>query len=267
MSLILRNEKGSPLTHTEMDDNLVYLESLSSGTSSTPAASLLEVMNVGNETPEGVNIVMATSSKITSSSTGNNIRMDHNVNDILIQADTGVVTSSEHINLNANTGEFTILDLTSRMNNYTEVYETGTASREVHYDWDGNDVNFGSIKRIAKVTTSGSTPIVVATYSVPTDYVVMVKAIVFAKTKVAPLQTFTSDMYSSFMNDGGVLTQLNPPSNNSTSNDYRSIGIGAPFQNPSIFPSGTDIIIRVSYNSAPGTLCDWYVVYEISYMK
>jgi hypothetical protein len=49
MSLILRNQKGSPLTFSEMDNNLTYLESLvQSG--STP--SLSDVLSEGNETGE-----------------------------------------------------------------------------------------------------------------------------------------------------------------------------------------------------------------------
>ena len=61
MALTLRNVKGSPLTYSEMDDNLIYLETLG-GT----ASALDAVLAVGNATV-GNNIVMTSGDKIISS--------------------------------------------------------------------------------------------------------------------------------------------------------------------------------------------------------
>jgi hypothetical protein len=60
MSLTLRNIKGSPLTYTEMDNNLTYLEGLTTGST---ASDLATVLATGNET-DGNDIVMSDGDKI-----------------------------------------------------------------------------------------------------------------------------------------------------------------------------------------------------------
>jgi hypothetical protein len=58
MSLVLRNVKGSPLTYTEMDDNLTYLEGLS-----TTGNTLANTLSIGNET-DGNNIKLSDGDRI-----------------------------------------------------------------------------------------------------------------------------------------------------------------------------------------------------------
>jgi len=84
MSLILRNVKGSPLTYTEMDDNLTYLEGLSGGTQS----DLDGVLSNGNNSGT-YSIEMGNGTVIKTSNGGGQINLDYDTNQVLITPDSG----------------------------------------------------------------------------------------------------------------------------------------------------------------------------------
>lgn len=70
MSLILRNTKGSPLTWTEMDDNLTYLESL---TGDVPGTNYVIVKGTGTPTENGTELEEAYITAKTMSPDSDNI--------------------------------------------------------------------------------------------------------------------------------------------------------------------------------------------------
>lgn len=74
MSLTLRNVKGSPLTYTEMDDNLTYLEGLS-----TTGNTLANTLSIGNTT-SGNDMELTVGDKIfnTDGTTTSGIQLDPN---------------------------------------------------------------------------------------------------------------------------------------------------------------------------------------------
>ena len=75
MSLILRNTKGTSLTYTEMDDNLLYLEGLSGAT----AGDLDGVLSLGNNSGT-YSIEMGAGTYIYSSDTVQSLLMDYDDN-------------------------------------------------------------------------------------------------------------------------------------------------------------------------------------------
>lgn len=69
MSLILRNTKGSPLTWTEMDDNLTYLESLGGD---VPGTNYVIVKGTGTPTENGTELEAAYATAKTMSPSADN---------------------------------------------------------------------------------------------------------------------------------------------------------------------------------------------------
>jgi hypothetical protein len=85
MSLTLRNIKGSPLTYTEMDNNLTYLEGLG-----TTIPSLTDVLSEGNLT-DGNNIVMSDGDVINAASGGGQLDLRYfgTDNEVMLSNDGG----------------------------------------------------------------------------------------------------------------------------------------------------------------------------------
>jgi hypothetical protein len=72
MSLILRNTKGTSLTYTEMDNNLLYLEGLSGAT----AGDLDGVLSLGNTTGTYSLGLGAGTNIFSTTEPGNTLQMD-----------------------------------------------------------------------------------------------------------------------------------------------------------------------------------------------
>lgn len=99
MSLILRNVKGSPLTYTEMDNNLVYLEGLGITGSTNGLSSVL----ANNNSTGTYSIEMSNSTTIDAANGGGqlDLRYGGNDDDVMLSNDGGAFGDSQ---LNLTTG-------------------------------------------------------------------------------------------------------------------------------------------------------------------
>ena len=119
MSLTLRNVKGSPLTYTEMDDNLTYLEGLGNGASSSIAGlSFSAVLGVGNDT-NGNDIIL---------SDGDVVKAENGTGELNLRAGADNIAS-----LASQDGDIiSVLELDPAFNNNgTRLYSEDTDSGEI----------------------------------------------------------------------------------------------------------------------------------------
>jgi hypothetical protein len=104
MALTLRNVKGSPLTYTEMDNNLTYLEGLTTGST---ASDLASVLSIGNET-DGNNIIMSDNDVINAENGGGQLDLRYGAdNSVMLSTDAGGFNEQ---GLNLEAGYVTLFD-------------------------------------------------------------------------------------------------------------------------------------------------------------
>jgi hypothetical protein len=141
MSLILRNVKGSALTFTEMDDNLLYLESLGNGASASIAGlSFSAVLGIGNETG-GNNIIMSPGDFIINAGQTNEIDITQD-NIIKLQTtDSGDITSSFTLDPDGNEDGSQWLELNQDTGESSSIFlSTGSAALNTKIGKDGSSV-------------------------------------------------------------------------------------------------------------------------------
>jgi hypothetical protein len=123
MSLTLRNVKGSPLTYTEMDDNLTYLEGLSGG---TPSASDLAAVLVEGNITDGNNIVLSDGDVINAENGDGQLDLRYGGDSkVMLSTDTGFY-SKEYLNMESGYIELSAVDTGgSRINMFADEYNAG----------------------------------------------------------------------------------------------------------------------------------------------
>jgi hypothetical protein len=98
MSLILRNIKGSPLTWTEGDNNLTYLESLATGLSSSISGGLSNVLSNSNSTGT-YSIEMGNSTTIDAENGGGQLDLRYGGDDNVLLSNDGGAYGDSQLNL------------------------------------------------------------------------------------------------------------------------------------------------------------------------
>jgi hypothetical protein len=74
MSLVLRNIKGSPLTYTEMDDNLTYLEGVAGATG---GAGIFDTLSVSGTSSLDGDLIISSTKVIKSATGGGQLDLDY----------------------------------------------------------------------------------------------------------------------------------------------------------------------------------------------
>jgi hypothetical protein len=106
MSLVLRNIKGSELSYTEGDNNLLYLESLAMGLSSSiTGLSFSYILGVGNET-NGNDIVLSNGDKINADNGGGQLDLRYVADNYIFLGNNNTFSTSGNLFL---TPDFNIL--------------------------------------------------------------------------------------------------------------------------------------------------------------
>jgi len=122
MSLTLRNVKGSPLTYTEMDNNLTYLEGVAGATGGT---GIFDDLVVSGTSSLG-DVVIANNKKINAASGDGQLDLRYGGDSkVMLSTDAGVY-SKEYLNIESGYVELSAVDTGgSRIAMYADEYDAG----------------------------------------------------------------------------------------------------------------------------------------------
>jgi hypothetical protein len=123
MSLVLRNIKGSELSYTEGDNNLLYLESLAMGLSSSISGlSFSYILGVGNET-NGNDIVLSNGDTINADNGGGQLDLRAGSDGVINISNDSGSNAKEFLRLEPGYIEISAVDTGgSRINLFADEY-------------------------------------------------------------------------------------------------------------------------------------------------
>jgi hypothetical protein len=207
MSLTLRNIKGSPLTYTEMDDNLTYLEGVAGATG---GAGILDTLSVSGTS--SLNALTLSTQPATDASTASTINT-------LVVDSNGVVKKKEISNYTELIVNVSSAQILTMGDTPVEILPAPGAGKYYDIDWKSSFIEFtagtssyntGTIDRVVFNYTDGySSNMVTGDFLAESDNVIvpMLANMIWSTSSNVVIMGYT------FLNTGLILQSFDASSN------------------------------------------------------